>query len=99
MREEMIRKLEFLFRHDSLVQYGATIELFLARLQMKHLLKGISHRDMTYNELYLVLNDEIKELRDELEKAKQTKSIEEALDIMICGLIIADKLMVGGFEE
>ena len=46
---------------------------------------------MSMSELWLILSDELKELDTEITKGNGTKTIEEALDVMICALLIADK--------
>ena len=72
-------------------EYNDVLSIFYARLQMKHLLKGTTHQEITMSELWLILSDEIKELDTEIIKGNGTKTVEEALDVMICALLIADK--------
>ena len=80
-------------REYASVAYEHILKVFEARLQMKHLLKGTGHRTMSFDELIIILADEIKELQVEVSTARRTKIIEEALDVMISGLLIADKAL------
>ena len=78
--------------------YARILAIFRARLEMKHLLKGTEHREMSYTRLIEIVRDETNELHNEVfmtEITRITKVIEEALDIMIAGLLVADK----AFEE
>ena len=80
-------------------EYKEILEIFSARLKMKHLLKGTSHREMKPVHLLLIASDEFKEMADEIDKKHETRTIEEALDLMICGLIIADRVIQGDAFE
>lgn len=79
-------------------EYKDILEIFASRLRMKHLLKSTSHRDMTPSRLFIILHDEVSELGQEINKKAETKTIEEACDVMISALLIADKMIWGGFE-
>lgn len=79
-----------------LSEYKDALEIFSTRLRMKHLLKGVSHREMTPKRLLEVLEREIEELKFQIFKMEETRTIEEALDVMICGLLIADRIITGG---
>lgn len=80
-------------------EYKAVLEIFSARLKMKHLLKGVSHRDMTVGKLFIIAHDEMSELGVEINLKHETRTIEEALDVMISGLLVADKIIQGGAFE
>ena len=75
--------------------YKDILEIFSARLKMKHLLKGVSHRDKTVTELQLIVEVELRELEDEIEIKHETKTIEEALDVMISAMLVADRIIQG----
>lgn len=75
----------------STITYQRVFEVFFTRLQMKHLLKGTNHRNMKLGHLWLVLYDEMNELEEEVSELNYTKIIEEALDVMISAMLIADR--------
>lgn len=76
----------------ALAVYEDATSLFFYRLEWKHALKGISHRGMTIKRLFLLLNDEVKELQEAIEKEDELSIIEEAADVMVCGLLFLDFL-------
>jgi hypothetical protein len=73
--------------------YRDALSLFLARLRMKHLLKGTEHRTFPLSKLRLILEDEIKELDDEIHELKAEKIIDEAADVMISAMRIIDRIL------
>ena len=88
--------------NDSQIAYRRILAVFNARLEMKHQLKGTSFRKMYYYELEKILADELLEFKKEMSKGESdfraTKAIEEAVDVMISAMMIADKIL-GGIEE
>ena len=82
---------------QSEIAYTRILAIFRARLEMKHLLKGTSFRTMKYPELRELFVAEIEEFDKEMDKNesdfRRTKAIEEAIDIMICAMMLADKLL------
>jgi len=60
------------------------------RLLKKHDEKGVSYREMKLCELLDILDEERKELECEFWGRNHPAIINEALDIAICGIIIAD---------
>ena len=60
------------------------------RLLKKHDEKGVSYRDMKLWELLAILDAERAELEDAFWARNHQAVAEEALDIAICGLLIAD---------
>jgi len=79
-------------------EYVDAFEILAARLKMKHLLKGTTHREMTVGKLFIILHDEVSELGQEINNKHETRTIEEACDVMISALLVADKMRWGGFE-
>lgn len=75
------------------IEYEYILKVFMARLEMKHLIKGTGHRTMLFEDLMIGLANEVKELKVEVGTIRRTKIIEEALDVMISGLLIADKAL------
>ena len=82
----------------SKICYERALDIFESRLQMKHLLKGTKHRQMTMLQLNDILEAEVKEMQDEFNNNRSDHAIEEALDVMISALLIADKLL-GDIKE
>ncbi len=78
--------------------YKEIIEIFAARLKMKHLLKGASHRQMDFSQLDIVVAEEMEELDIAIGVGKETRIIEEACDVMIAALLIGDKVIHGDKE-
>jgi len=93
-----LREIKLAIKEKTVVMsvYDSVLDIFEARLRMKHLLKGATHRSDNPRDLFGILLKEINELNDEIENKHETKTIEEALDVMICGLLIADRIMAGG---
>lgn len=93
-----LREIKFAIKEKSgaMSVYNPALEIFETRLRMKHLLKGATHRSDSPRDLFGVLLKELNELDDEIKKKHETRTIEEALDVMICGLLIADRIMAGG---
>lgn len=84
---------------DAQSEYKRILGIFESKLQMKHLLKGTSHLEMSYEELGEVFSSELQEFDNEMQKTesdfRKTKAIEEAVDVMISAMIIADKILRG----
>ena len=80
-------------------EYKDIFEIFVSRLKMKHLLKGTTHRDKTIGKLFVLLHDEVSELGREVNNKHETRTIEEALDVMISALLVADRVIQGGAFE
>ena len=78
--------------NESQMAYRKVLAVFDARLQMKHLLKGTSFKDMELFELREILILEIIEMDKEINSDRIDHIIEEACDVMICAMMIAHKV-------
>ena len=82
--------------NDSGWAYNRILKIFSARLEMKHQLKGTSFRKKGLEELWKIMTDEISELDREIQNNRPDHAIEEACDVMISALMIADTIIHGG---
>ena len=82
----------------SKICYNRALSIFESRLEMKHLLYSTYFRKMDLEGIIKLLNKEIIEMREEIDKkpiSRPAHIVEEAADIMICALMIMDKTLGG----
>ena len=82
----------------SKICYGRALGIFESRLEMKHLLYSTYFRKLDLEGIIKLLNKEMIEMREEIDKKQNTRPahiIEEAADIMICAMMIMDKVLGG----
>ena len=79
-----------IWKSEEIHDYGEVLFQLRERLFKKHEQKGHSYRDMKLATLMAILKGEMKELETEFWGKSTQGVIEEALDVAICGIIIAD---------
>lgn len=75
------------------IEYRDAIQIFNARLRLKHLLKGTEHRTLPLSRLREILGVELNELDAEIESLDQLKIVVEASDVMVSAMLIIDRII------